>query len=124
MLHQVKELSNDSGRPKVIIILPIKTKWLLLRSSALSVFCIELSLHLPSFKVWSLHMTINFALRFFIGSRHSNINFVHHFVIYWLLQNGAKKNQHQESHQKETIHYKFVFFFFFFFSKSVRQKTQ
>ena len=70
------------------------------------IFCIELSLHLPSesllsLKVMGLQMTIN------ISSRHSNLNFAHHFVfklIYWLLQNGANKNQHQESHQRETIH--------------------
>ena len=43
-------------------------------------------------------------------SRHSNLNFAYHFVIYWLLQNGTKKNQHQESHQRETIHDKFVIF--------------
>ena len=24
-------------------------------------------------------------------------NFTHHFIINWLLQNGANKNQHQES---------------------------
>ena len=47
-----------------MIILPIKkTKWLLLRSIAFfCVFCIELSLHLPSFKVRGLQMTINFPL--------------------------------------------------------------
>ena len=31
-------------------------------------------------------------------------------LFYWLLQNGAKKNQHQESHQRETMHDKFVIF--------------
>ena len=54
--------------------------------------------------------------RLLISSRHSNLNFVHHFVIYWLLQNCAKKNQHQESHQRETIHDQFVIF-----AKLVRQ---
>ena len=73
------------------------------------VFCIELSLHLPSFIARGLQMTINFALVLTnISSRHSNLNFAHHFVIYWLFQNGAKKNQHLESHQIETIHDKFV----------------
>ena len=52
-----------------------------------------------------------------ISSIHSNLNVAHHFVIYWLLQNGAKKNQHLESHQREIIHDKFVIF-----AKLVRQK--
>ena len=83
------------------------------------VFCIELSLHLPSFKVRGLQMTINFALvQINISSRHSNLNFAHHFVIYWLLQ-MARENQHQETHQRETIHDKFVFF-----AKLVRQNSQ
>ena len=43
--------------------------------------------------------------------RHSNLNFAHHFVIYWLFQNGANKNQHQDSYQRETVSGKFVFFF-------------
>ena len=40
------------------------------------------------------------------------------FVIYWLFQNGANKNQQQDSYQRETVPDKFVFFF----SKLVRQK--
>ena len=40
-----------------------------------------------------------------------------HFVIYWLFQNGANKNQHQDSYQRETVPDKFVFF-----SKLIRQK--
>ena len=60
-------------------------------------------------------MTINLALD--ISSRHSNLNFAHQFVIYWLFQNGANKNQHQDSYQRETVPDKFVFF-----SKLVRQK--
>ena len=52
-----------------------------------------------------------------ISSRHSNSNFAHHFVIYWLFQNGANKNQHQDSYQRETVPDKFIFF-----SKLVRQK--
>ena len=47
-----------------------------------------------------------------MSSRHSNLNFAHHFVIYWLFQNGANKNQHQDSYQRETVPDKFVFFFF------------
>ena len=27
-----------------------------------------------------------------------NLNFAHHFDIYWLFQNGANKNQHQVSY--------------------------
>ena len=41
-------------------------------------------------------------------------SFAHHFVIYWLFQNGENENQHQGSHQRETIPDNFVFFFFFF----------
>ena len=45
-----------------------------------------------------------------ISSRHSNVNFAHYFVIYWLFQNGANKNQHQNSYQREIIPDKFIFF--------------
>ena len=45
---------------------------------------------------WSSHI---------ISSRHSpghsNLNFAHHFVIYWLFQNGANKNQHQDSYEHD-----------------------
>ena len=37
------------------------------------------------------------------------------------LQNGVKKNQHQESHQRETMHDKFVGLLF---GKLVMQKIQ
>ena len=58
-------------------------------------------------------MTINLALVYVhISSRHSNLNFAHQFVIYWLFQNGSNKNQYQDSYQRETIPDKFVFFFF------------
>ena len=79
----------------------------------------------PSFKVRGLQMTINLAFILVYvhnSSRHSNFNFAHHFVIYWLFQNGANKNQHQESYQRETIPDKFVVVVVFFFSKLVRQK--
>ena len=33
-------------------------------------------------------------------------------VIYWLFQNGANTNQHQDSYQRETILDKFIFLFF------------
>ena len=44
-------------------------------------------------------------------------DFAHHFVIYWLFQNAANENQHQDSNQRETVSDKFVFF-----SKLARQK--
>ena len=46
-------------------------------------------------------------------------HFAHHFVINWLFLNDANKNQHQESHQTETISDKVVFK-----KKMVRQKSQ
>ena len=52
-----------------------------------------------------------------ISSKHSNLNFLTILLFYWLLQNGANKNQHQESYWRETIHGKFVFC-----AKLVRQK--
>ena len=103
MFHQVKELPNDSGRPlSYNNFTDKKTKWLLKKQCFffVCVFCIELSLHLSSFKVRDLQINNS--------SRHSNLQFACHFVIFWLLQNGAKKNQHQESHQRETVHDKFV----------------
>ena len=67
----------------------------------------------PAFKVHGLQMTINLALVVVIGisSSYSNLNFAHHFVIYWLFPNGMNKNQHQDSYKRETIPDKFVFFF-------------
>ena len=38
-----------------------------------------------------------FGISVNISSRHYNLNFAHHFVIYWLFQNGTNKNQHQDS---------------------------
>ena len=56
-------------------------------------------------------MTINLALgETHVSSRHSNLNFAHHFVIYWLFQNGMNKNQQQDSYQRETKPDKFLFF--------------
>ena len=58
------------------------------------------------------------------------LNFAHHFVIYWFLQNGANKNQHHESHQRETMHDNlfvclFVLFcFVFFFCKIDKAKQK
>ena len=59
------------GGYQVIIILPIKSKMAASKSSS------------PSFKVRGLPMTINLALvQVHICSRHSNLNFAHHFVLY------------------------------------------
>ena len=44
-----------------------------------------------------------------ISSRHSNSNFAHHFVIYWLLQTGANKNQNQDKYQRETMYNELYF---------------
>ena len=64
-----------------------------------------------SFKVRGLQMTMNLAIVYVhVSSKHSNLNFAHHFVIYWLFQNGTNKNQHQDSYQRETVPDKFVFF--------------
>ena len=51
--------------------------------------------------------------------RHSNSNFAHHFIIQWLLQSDARKNQHQDLYQRESIYDKFVIF-----AKLIRQKSQ
>ena len=85
MLYQEKELQNDSGRPlSYDSFTDKKTKWLLLGSSTFCIFCIELSLHLPSFKIQGLqNMIIYFSLvQIDISRRHFNLNFAHHFVIY------------------------------------------
>ena len=50
--------------------------------------------------------------KFGISVKVNTSNFAHHFVIHWLFQNGANKNQHQDLYQRETILDKFVFFFF------------
>ena len=71
------------GGYHVTIILPIKRKM-----AAAKKQCFLRFLHLtesspPSFKVRDLQMTINLALVLVhISSRHSNLNFAHHFVIY------------------------------------------
>ena len=52
-----------------------------------------------------------------ISSRQSNLNFAHHSVIYWLFQNVANKNQHQDSYQRETIPDKFERHFEIWFPK-------
>ena len=56
MLHQEKELPNDSGRPLNYNNLTDKKQ----KAVLFCVFCIELSLHLPLFKVRGLQKTIDF----------------------------------------------------------------
>ena len=98
-------------RYQVIIILPIKSKLAAARKQCFLRFLYFTESSPLSFKVWGLQMTMNFSLvQVHISSRHSNLNFAHHFVIYWLFQNGANKNQHQDSYQRETVPDKFVFF--------------
>ena len=70
--------------------------------------------------IQSLQMTIHFALVYInISSRHSNLNFAHHFVIYWLLQ-MARKRINTRSHATEKPYMKK----FVFFAKLVSQKSQ
>ena len=80
------------GGYQVLIIVLIKSKM----AAAKKQWFMYLTESSPlSFKVQGLEMAINLAL-VYISSRHSNLNFAHHFVIYWLFQNGANKNQNQE----------------------------
>ena len=64
-------------------------------------------------------MTINLALvQVYISSRHSNLNFAHHFCYLLIVPKWRElQNQHQDSYQRETVPDKFVFL-----SKLVRQK--
>ena len=50
-----------------------------------------------------LQMTIKFPLVNVI-SRHSNLNFAHHFIIYWLLQNGALEKESTPGATPERNH--------------------
>ena len=92
------------GGYQVIIILLIESKTAAAKKQCFLRFLYLTESSPPSFKVRGLQMAMH------ISSRHSNLDFAHHFVIYWLFQNDANKNQHQESHQRETIPDKFVFF--------------
>ena len=100
------------GGYQVIIILPMKSKMASARKQCFLRFLYFTESSPPSFKVRGLQMTMNFSLVLVhISSRHSNLNFAHHFVIYWLFQNGTNRNQHQDPYQRETVPDKFVFFF-------------
>ena len=109
---KTKSFQMNKGGYQVIIILPIKSKMAAAKKQCFLRFLYWTEFSPPSFKVRGLQMTINLALVLIhISRRHYNLNFAHHFVIYWLFQNGANKNQHQESYQRETIPDKFIFFF-------------
>ena len=80
------------------------------------IFCIELSLHLPSFIEQGLPMTVNVLCVWTdISRRHSNP--YHHFDIQWLMQNGRMMNQHHEPYQREVMYDIFASF-----TKLERQK--
>ena len=70
------------GGYQVIIILPIKSKMAAAKKQCFLRFLCLTESSPPSFKVRGLTMTINLALVVHISSRHSNLNFAHHFVIY------------------------------------------
>ena len=71
------------GGYQVIIILPIKSKMAAAKKQCFLRFLYLIESSPPSFKVRGLQMTINLALgKVNISSRHSNLNFAHHFVIY------------------------------------------
>ena len=71
------------GGYQVIIILPIKSKMAAAKEQRFLRFLYLTESLPPSLKVRGLQMTINLALVYVhISSRHSNLNFAHHFVIY------------------------------------------
>ena len=71
------------GDYQVIIILPIKCKMAAAKEAVFLRFLYLTESSPPSFKVRGLLMTINLALVYVhISSRHFNLNFAHHFVIY------------------------------------------
>ena len=71
------------GGYQVVIILPIKSKMATAKKRCFLRFLYFTESSPPSFKVQGLQMTMNLALVLaHISSRHSNLNFAHHFVIY------------------------------------------
>ena len=71
------------GGYQVMIILPIKSKMAAPKNRCFLRFSYLTESSPPSFKVQGLQMTINLALVLVhISSRHSKLNFAHHFVIY------------------------------------------
>ena len=56
-----KGFQMTQGGHQGIIILPIKNKMAVTKKQChFCIFCIEPSLHLPSFKVWGVQVTINY----------------------------------------------------------------
>ena len=71
------------GGYQVIIILPIKSKMAAARKRCFLRFLYFTESSPPSFKDRGLQMVMNFSLVLVhISSRHSNLKFAHHFVIY------------------------------------------
>ena len=73
------------GGYQVIIILPIKGIMAAAKKRCFLQFLLLTESSPPSFKVQGLQMTINLALglvQVHFSSRHSNLNFAHHLVIY------------------------------------------
>ena len=100
------------GGYQLIIISPIKSKMATAKKQCFLQFLYWTESSPPSFKVRGLQMTINLSLvQIHISSKHSNLSFAHHLVIYLLVKNGVNKNQNQDSYQRETIPDKFIFFF-------------
>ena len=65
-------------------------------------------------------ITINLALVYVhISSRHSNFKFAHHFFYLLIVPNGANKNQHQDSYQRETA----INLYFFKIGKAKKVNT-
>ena len=66
-----------------MIILPIKSKMAAAKKLRVLRFLYFTESSPPSFKVRGLQMTMNLVLVYVhISSRHSNLNFAHHFDIY------------------------------------------
>ena len=71
------------GGYQVMIILPIKIKMAAAKKRCFLRFLYFTESSPPSFKVRGLQIIMNFSLvQVHISSRHSNLNFAHHFVIY------------------------------------------
>ena len=88
MLHQEKELPNDSSEReamKVVIILPIKGKMAIASNAMFLRILLFLSSPAVIHSLRFFQMTTNFELvqiNRFISGRQSNSNFAYHFVIY------------------------------------------
>ena len=106
------------GGYQVIIILQIKSEMAAAKKRCFLRFLYFTESSPPSFKVWGLQMTMNWHYCKYISVADiPSLNFAHQFVIYWLFQNGANKNQ-TRTHTKEKPY----LINSYFFSKLVRQK--